>query len=59
MRHFFMKSEDGAHPDDPTYKIDIAEIQACVASVRESQNEAPPEYTAVVEPGYSFAESDG
>ncbi|KAK1835635.1 hypothetical protein QBC39DRAFT_148045 [Podospora conica] len=60
MRHFFMMSEDPrAHADDPTYQIDIAEIQARVASVRGSQNEAPPEYTAVAEPGYSFAESDG
>jgi len=32
-------------------KMDVAEIQQCIASVRDSRREAPPKYTAVVEPG--------
>lgn len=45
-------------PGEHTYKIDVAEIQQCIASVRESRREAPPEYAAVVEPGSWVIEMD-
>jgi hypothetical protein len=47
MRYCFETVDPGEH----TYKIDIAEIQQCIASVLGSRREAPPEYAAVVEPG--------
>lgn len=37
--------------DDHKYKMDVAEIQQCVASARESRREAPPKCADVVEPG--------
>ncbi|KAK0703958.1 hypothetical protein B0T26DRAFT_681578 [Lasiosphaeria miniovina] len=49
---------DAAHAGEHTYKIDVAEIQQCIASVLESRREAPPEYAAVVEPGYWVIEMD-
>jgi hypothetical protein len=53
--HYCFETVD---PGDHTHKIDVAEFQQCIASVRESRREAPPEYAAVVEPGSWVVEMD-
>ncbi|KAK1836943.1 hypothetical protein QBC39DRAFT_61462 [Podospora conica] len=53
MLYFF----EGDGSSKTTYKIDVAEIQQRIASVREPTAVAPPEYADVVDPGSKMGKS--